>query len=140
MGQAPVALAGEYEESIKPIFEARCIACHSCYNAPCQLNLQSFAGAERGATSQNVYDASRVRSTPLTRLGIDATSTSAWRSKGFFDVLGDGNPDRSLLMRMVRMRSDHASLRPSKQVSDSRVCVPAVDDRSLSGDDPSLAM
>jgi len=31
----------EYTNSIQPIFNNRCIACHSCYNAPCQLNLQS---------------------------------------------------------------------------------------------------
>lgn len=29
-----------YEQDVKPILEARCIVCHGCYDAPCQLNPQ----------------------------------------------------------------------------------------------------
>ena len=108
---------------IKPIFESRCIACHSCYNAPCQLNLQSYSGAARGATSRNVYDAERPHSVAPTRVDIDATTPSAWREKGFHDVLGAGDADRSMLFRLTRLRGEHASLQPRKQAADSQVCV-----------------
>lgn len=97
----PVA-ADEYRRRIKPIFEGRCIACHSCYNAPCQLNLQSYAGATRGATPRNVYDATRLKSVPPSRVGIDATTPASWRDKGFYDVLGGGDAGRSLLLRLTR--------------------------------------
>jgi len=46
----------DYTSRIQPIFDSRCIACHSCYNAPCQLNLQSHSGLARGATKLNVYE------------------------------------------------------------------------------------
>ena len=122
-GQSRPAIADEYDQRIKPIFESRCIACHSCYNAPCQLNLQSYSGAARGATSRNVYDAERARSVPPTRVDIDATTPSAWREKGFHDVLGAGDADRSLLLRLTRLRGQHASLQPSKKAADSQICL-----------------
>lgn len=37
-----------YTHKVQPIFDNRCLACHSCFNAPCQLNLQSFEGFQRG--------------------------------------------------------------------------------------------
>ncbi len=40
----------DYTTLIQPIFDSRCVACHSCYNAPCQFNLQSHSGLARGAT------------------------------------------------------------------------------------------
>ncbi len=139
-GQSLPLAPDEYSERIKPIFERRCIACHSCYNAPCQLNLQSYSGAARGATSRNVYDATRARSVAPTRLDIDATTPSAWREKGFHDVLGAGDPDRSLLLRLTRLRADHASVQPSKQVADSKVCVAHLDDAPMVDDGPVLGM
>src|SRR5271166_1074962 len=51
-----------YDTRIQPIFDNRCVACHSCYNAPCQLNLQTYSGLARGATKLNVYDGSRLKS------------------------------------------------------------------------------
>lgn len=115
--------ADEYSDKISPIFERRCVACHSCYNAPCQLNLQSYSGATRGASTRNVYDASRLQSVPPTRLDIDATTTAQWRDKGFHDVLGAGDPQQSLLLRLTRMRKAHASLQPKQQAADSQMCV-----------------
>jgi len=46
----PAPAGDEYFARIQPIFDNRCVACHSCYNAPCQLNLQSYSGLTRGAT------------------------------------------------------------------------------------------
>ncbi len=35
---------------VKPILDRRCVVCHSCYNAPCQLKLSSYEGLDRGAS------------------------------------------------------------------------------------------
>src|SRR6266550_614490 len=58
----PVSASDHYTTHIQPIFDNRCAACHSCYNAPCQLNLQSHSGLTRGATKLNIYDRSRLKS------------------------------------------------------------------------------
>jgi hypothetical protein len=68
---------------------------------------------------------------PPTRLDVDATTQSAWREMGFHDVLGAGDPDRSLLLRLTRLRAEHASVQPSKQVADSKVCVVHPDDAPI---------
>ena len=138
-GRSSPVVADEYSERIRPIFERRCIACHSCYNAPCQLNLQSYSGAARGATSRNVYDAERTRSVPPTRVDVDATTPSAWREKGFYDVLGAGDAG-SLLLRLTRLRGEHGSLQPSKQVADSQVCVADAKDPRIVDNRAALGM
>ena len=46
----------EFTTHIKPIFDAKCVACHSCYNSPCQLNLSSYEGLIRGAHKTDIYD------------------------------------------------------------------------------------
>ncbi|HUH57133.1 MAG TPA: hypothetical protein VL020_01285, partial [Pseudomonadales bacterium] len=33
-----------YSQEIQPIFTQKCVACHACYDAPCQLNLGSGEG------------------------------------------------------------------------------------------------
>jgi len=32
----------DYLKEVKPILDKRCTVCHSCYNSPCQLKLDSF--------------------------------------------------------------------------------------------------
>jgi hypothetical protein len=81
----PAPTSDDYTTRIQPIFDSRCIACRSCYNAPCQLNLQSHSGLARGATKLNVYDGSRLKSVAPSRLDIDGRSVSEWRAKGFFE-------------------------------------------------------
>jgi len=34
-------------EDVKPILDGRCVVCHSCYNAACQLKLSSYEGLAR---------------------------------------------------------------------------------------------
>src|SRR5260370_26082666 len=72
----PASASDDYATRIQPIFDNRCIACHSCYNAPCQLNLQSYSGLSRGANKLNVYDRSRLKSVAPSRLDIDGRSVS----------------------------------------------------------------
>ena len=137
----PAAASDDYTTRIQPIFDNRCIACHSCYNAPCQLNLQSYSGLARGATKLNVYDRSRAKSVAPSRLDIDGRSVSDWRAKGFFDVVGGTEPARTLLMQMVGLRARHPTLQPKKPVDESNFC-PADSDNGarISQNTPELGM
>jgi hypothetical protein len=76
----------DYLSEVKPILDKRCTVCHSCYNSPCQLKLDSFEGADRGATKKAIYNASRLSSMDPTRLFTDARTTKEWRKKDFFSV------------------------------------------------------
>lgn len=69
-----------YEQKIQPIFNRRCIACHACFNAPCQLNLTSFAGLERGAIKDDIYNRREIGDKTPTRLGIDVPETFTWET------------------------------------------------------------
>ncbi|MEO0977234.1 MAG: fatty acid cis/trans isomerase [Pseudomonadota bacterium] len=72
--------------SVQDTLNKRCVVCHGCYDAPCQLKLSSPDGWQRGATKARVYDSKRLEDAPTTRLGIDATTVPEWRQKGFFPV------------------------------------------------------
>ncbi|WP_338353005.1 fatty acid cis/trans isomerase [Thalassolituus oleivorans] len=78
-----------YTEQIEPILENRCVVCHSCYDAPCQLKLSSAEGIMRGASKTPIYNGTRLIASEPTRLGIDAENTEEWRNKGFFSVLNE---------------------------------------------------
>jgi Fatty acid cis/trans isomerase (CTI) len=99
-----------YAATIQPLFDRRCVVCHSCFDAPCQLNLQSFQGLDRGANPKPVYMPLRPEAIAPTRMFQDAQSTSEWQTKfGFFPVLtrnsaSSGDPDASLLVRSVEQR------------------------------------
>lgn len=94
----------------RDILDKRCVGCHGCYDAPCQLKLTSPEGVERGATKLTVYDGTRVRAVPPSRLGIDAHGVAAWRQFGFHSVLGvpkehpAGSP---ILRRMLDLKQKH---------------------------------
>jgi hypothetical protein len=118
----PAPASDDYTARIQPIFNGRCIACHSCYNAPCQLNLQSYSGLARGANKLNVYDRTRASSVAPTRLDIDGHSVSDWRARGFFDVAGGTEPARTLLMQLVNLRARHPAAPPKKPVGESNFC------------------
>jgi Fatty acid cis/trans isomerase (CTI) len=79
----------DYRQSVRPILERRCVVCHGCYDAPCQLKLSSMDGLQRGASKQRVYDGARITGDQPTRLGIDAQTPAQWRDKGFFPVLAE---------------------------------------------------
>ncbi len=102
-----------YSQNVKPILEQKCVACHACYDAPCQLNLGSAEGLLRGASKKAVYDSARLRDMAPTRLFTDAHGAE-WQQKGFFSVLNtrsdspDDNLDYSLLYQMIRLGREHA--------------------------------
>lgn len=86
-----VAAAGapSYREHIKPILDHRCVVCHGCYDAPCQLKLGSWKGLARGLSKARVYGELRLHEAPLTRLGVDAQQASEWRRLSFEPVLNE---------------------------------------------------
>ncbi|MEE4137060.1 MAG: fatty acid cis/trans isomerase [Desulforhopalus sp.] len=109
----PVAIALperviDYQAEVQPILVKRCVVCHSCYNSPCQLKLESFEGLDRGATKKAVYDASRLQTMAPTRLFMDAATTAEWRSKGFFSVTASssthGSNDSQLIQLLDQKR------------------------------------
>ncbi len=79
----------DFERDVRPILERRCVVCHGCYDAPCQLKLESFEGLQRGASKERVYDGSRLLAANLSRLSEDGHSKQDWRNKSFFPVLNE---------------------------------------------------
>jgi len=102
-----------FSKTVQPILDKRCVVCHACNDAPCQLNLASIDGLDRGSSIEPVYNGGRIFSQLPTRIGIDAQSTPAWREKGFTPVLNERrqneqiNLDNSLLYKMLTLKRRH---------------------------------
>lgn len=102
-GSVAQAEALSYQRDIQPIFTAKCVACHACYDSPCQLNLGSGVGVERGANKLPVYNGVRSKAQAPTRLFLDAEGTDAWRHKGFHGVLDAQDTQAALMARMLEL-------------------------------------
>ncbi|WP_317932898.1 fatty acid cis/trans isomerase [Halioxenophilus sp. WMMB6] len=102
-----------FREQVEPILNSRCVVCHACYDAPCQLKLSSPEGIDRGLTQAKVYSAKRLIAADPTRLFIDETTTEGWRSVGFDPVLNersdtpDANLAGSLLYQLLALKQQH---------------------------------
>lgn len=113
--QAVPAPAGapSFRQAVLPILEARCVVCHACYDAPCQLKLGSWQGIARGANPGLVYEGTRLKEVAPTRLFVDAERPSEWRQKGFHAVLNERRADPesnlrlSLLYRVLAQKAAH---------------------------------
>lgn len=79
-------LQDKFSSEIKPILDKRCVVCHSCSEAPCQLKLESIEGIKRGAHNKAARG-SALFSRQGQRLFFDADSVSEWRDKGFYSVI-----------------------------------------------------
>lgn len=103
----------EYFRDVKPIADKRCVVCHGCYDAPCQLKMSSFASIDRGASKEKVYNGYRLVAGNMTRMSVDAGTTQQWRDEGFFPVLNEreqipqANREGSLLYRMLELKQLH---------------------------------
>jgi len=104
---APGPHAVPYAE-VQDILNRRCVVCHGCYDAPCQLKLSAWEGVARGASPERVYDGARLLNTAPTRLFEDAFGASAWRRRGFHAVLnerpGVDDVTGSLLAQMLLLK------------------------------------
>ena len=111
----PAAVSGtpDYWQEVRPLLDQRCVSCHACYDAPCQLNLTSYAGLTRGANPKPVYSSVRLIADEPTRLGFDALTNAGWRQKGFFPVLNErlqtpeANRDGGVMYRMLALKQLH---------------------------------
>ena len=102
-----LSVHAEYPPQVKAVLEQRCMVCHGCYDAPCQLKLDAWEGLLRGASKDKVYDGTRLVNANLTRLFEDARSVDEWRAKGFYPVLDERDPQRATLLRMLQLKRDH---------------------------------
>ena len=60
----------DFWRDVKPVLDSRCVVCHGCYDAPCQLQTTSYEGVTRGANKDTVYDSRPLdgcRAEPLVR-------------------------------------------------------------------------
>lgn len=102
--------APDYWREVRPLLDQRCVSCHACYDAPCQLNLSSYEGLTRGANPANVYASLRVIADQPTRLSFDALSNADWRNKGFYPVLNErtqspeANREGGVMYRLLNMK------------------------------------
>lgn len=94
----------DYANDVQPIFNRRCVACHGCIGSPCNLKLDSFRAAERGAMDKNPYS---THFENYQRTGMDVVQTTEeWRSRGFFPVISrtetaQKNLEQSLLYQTL---------------------------------------
>ena len=101
----------DFLNKVQPLLNRRCAACHSCYQAPCQVKLNSWEGITRGVTKEHkVYNPSRLKSELPTRLFQDALTTDEWRNTDFFPIVPDSfspnDSDDSFIMRLVNQKTD----------------------------------
>ncbi|MCU0922989.1 MAG: fatty acid cis/trans isomerase [Burkholderiaceae bacterium] len=110
---APAPGGVSWRADVQPILQRRCVVCHGCYDAPCQLKLGAWQGVARGASGDNVYDTERLREAEPSRLFVDAQRPSQWRTRGFFPVMNERSPTPeaqlagSLLYQTLRLKQQH---------------------------------
>lgn len=113
--QAPIesAQAHFFLDQVKPIIDKRCVVCHACYDAPCQLKMSSVEGIDRGGSKDMVYHGTRLTAATPTRLFEDAQLTEEWRDFNFHPVLNEriqspeANIQAGLMARMLKQKELH---------------------------------
>lgn len=102
-----------YYQHTRPILEQRCVVCHACYDAPCQLKLEAYEGLLRGANPEKVYDGTRLLGASLTRLFEDAQTTAEWRNKKFHPVINErsnsalANIDAGVMAQILKLKQQY---------------------------------
>ncbi|MCG7654792.1 fatty acid cis/trans isomerase [Alteromonas sp. Cnat2-8] len=102
-----------FDTQVNPVLTQRCVVCHACYDAPCQLKMSSPEGIARGANKEKVYEGTRLTAAQPNRMFLDAHNVDAWRERGFFDVLEskekpNASPTQSsVLAQMLLLKKQH---------------------------------
>ncbi len=107
-----------FNQVIKPIIENRCVVCHGCFDAPCQLKMENLAGLERGANKELVYNGERLltvkKSHSISTLtSHDTEQLNSLRQEGFFPVLNErdqtpiANANAGLMYQMLQLKQQH---------------------------------
>jgi hypothetical protein len=113
----------DYWSDVKPVIDNRCIVCHGCYDSPCQLKMSSIEGIERGAHPDKVYNSTRIKAAPMSRLFDDAQTVAEWRAKDFHPVLNDApdspaaNLEASVMYKILELKQKNP-LPDTKQLPD----------------------
>ncbi|WP_158126305.1 fatty acid cis/trans isomerase [Vibrio fluvialis] len=100
-------------DQVKPIIDKRCVVCHACYDAPCQLKMSSVEGIDRGGSKDMVYQGTRLTAATPTRLFEDAQLTEEWRKFNFHPVLNErdqtpeANLQAGLMARLLAQKEAH---------------------------------
>ncbi len=103
----------DFWSEVKPILDKRCVSCHACYDAPCQLKLTAPEGIDRGTNTNKIYHNTRLYQADLTRLFEDAQTTQQWRNKSFSPVLNEygstivANKAGSPMYQLLQLKEDH---------------------------------
>ena len=105
-----------YLDNVQPIFAKRCVTCHGCYEAACQLNMQSYKGVHRGYNPIPIYSAKRIAPTKPTEMN-DVYDLKKWRALGFLPVIAtdleqgaDNQPiswDKSLFFKFLKKGAEN---------------------------------
>lgn len=104
-GAPPEPGSADYLAKIKPILDKRCAVCHSCYNSPCQLKLDSHEGVDRGGSKEKVYNSKRLWTMEPSRLFTDYQTTEDWRKHGFHSVTSkEADGGDSIMMKFLQQK------------------------------------
>ncbi len=104
----------DYWDDVKPIVENRCVVCHACYDAPCQLKMSSIEGIERGASEPKVYtrrDLKTRADDATVRRRADAGPVA--QQSSFFPVLNEfddtpeANREAGVMYRLLKLKRDN---------------------------------
>lgn len=104
--------AGLYQEA-RSVIENRCVVCHACYDAPCQLKLSSIEGMDRGANKTPIYDGYRLLANTSTQFFEDGHGHDEWRKQEFFPILNErgqspeNNLSLSVIYQMLQLKNDN---------------------------------
>ena len=102
-----------FDTQVNPVLKQRCVVCHACYDAPCQLKMSSPEGIARGANKEKVYEGTRLTAAQPNRMFLDAHGVDGWRERGFFNVLptkekSNTSPTQSsVLAQMLLLKKQH---------------------------------
>ncbi len=107
-----------YNKIIKPIIENRCVVCHGCFDAPCQLKMENQTGLERGANKTSVYNGERLLTAKQnyslsTLTSFDKNQLQSLRQDGFFSILNErqqtpiANANAGLMYQMLQLKQQH---------------------------------
>ncbi len=110
---APDADVALYHKA-QTIIEQRCVVCHACYDAPCQLKLTSMEGIDRGANKTEIYDAYRLLASSASPLFFeDGEGHKEWREQEFYPVLNERkqspelNLDLGVMYKILALKNEN---------------------------------
>ncbi len=130
--------SNDYFRKIQPILDRRCVVCHSCFEAPCQLKLTSPQMLMRGASPH--FAVGGLRASPRTDLMIGLDKQ---RAGGFFPITSQIPEEESILSLVLLEGNDKSQLPAEKYVvPEKRMCVssPAKFKSLNAGDQKRLGM